>query len=295
MTEVVQQLVNGVSLGSTYALLALGLAILFSILGLVNFAHGELITLSAYTMLLLSTVGASWAWIVLGGLAGGTLAALAMDRLAFRPVRSASPVTMMLTSFGLSIIIQSLLQTFVSSRARAVPPPAWLSTPVEVFGVRIDSLNLITIGTTAVTLALLTTVLRRTSLGRSMRAAAEDFPAARLMGIRANRVVAIAFAVSGLLAAIAAIFIVARRGAVDPLMGQGPLLMAFVATVIGGFGRLGGAVFGGIALGLVEVVLRTSLPQSLSGFTLGFVFILVVIVMVVRPAGLFAARSATRV
>ena len=190
------------------------------------------------------------------------LAALAMDVVAFRPVRRAAPTTMLLTSFGLAIIIQALFQMFVSPRSRAVPQPAWILSSITVGGVRIPTNQILTIVVTAVSLALLLVVLKRTLIGTAMRSASEDFDATRLMGIRANRVIAAAFAISGLLAGIACVLILTRRGSVDPTMGFEPLLKAFVANVVGGMGSLFGAVAGGLLLGFVEVAFARVAPRG---------------------------------
>lgn len=290
-----QQILNGVSLGGTYALLALGLAIVFTIMHLVNFAHGELITLPGYAMYGLSTTGVSWFVFAPMGVLTGVLAALAMDRLAFRPVRNASPATLLLTSLGLSIVIQGSLQTFVSPRERGVPQPDWIRASFEVGGFRIQMSQALAIVVTAVALVGLHLLLKRTRIGMSMRAAASDFDAARLMGIRANRVIAIAFAVSGALAGLAALLILARRGSVDPSMGLLPVLKAFVAVVIGGFGSLGGAVVGGFLLGFAEVALRAWLPASLAGFTDGVLFAMIGVLLFFRPGGIVTVREAVRV
>jgi branched-chain amino acid transport system permease protein len=295
MQDLAQQFMNGVSLGATYGLLALGLAIVFSILHLVNFAHGELITIPGYAMLGLYHLGLPWVVFAPLGVLTGVVAALAMERLAFRPVRHAAPTTMLLTSFGLSIIIQALFVMLVSPRPQALPQPAWLGSPVHLLGVRLQAEQILTLVTTILALSLLVLVLRRTLLGTAMRAASEDFDAVRLMGIKANRVIAGAFAVSGFLAGLAAVLILARRGTVNPSMGLVPVLNAFVANVIGGIGSLWGAVVGGFLLGFAEVALRAFLPDRLSGFTTGFLFLLVGIVLLLRPEGLFRARTAVRV
>lgn len=295
MTDVFQQILNGISLGSTYALLALGLAIVFSIIGLVNFAHGELITVCGYVMLAGLSLGMPWWAYALLGIAGTIVAALLMERLAFRPVRNASPLTMMLTSLGVSIGIAAAFETFVSPRVKAVPAPSWVSSAVHVGSLRIQAEHIMTISVTVVAVLLLLFLLRRTVIGKAMRAAAEDFNAVRLMGIKANAVIVTAFAISGLLAGLAAVLILARRGAVNPHMGVFLGINAFVANVIGGLGNLWGALAGGFVLGFVEVMLRAWLPADIAGFTTGFVFIFVAVALVVRPGGIFGGSSAERV
>jgi branched-chain amino acid transport system permease protein len=222
------------------------------------------------------------------------LTAVAMERLAFRPVRHASATTMVLTSFGLSIAIQSILTVAVSPRARAIPQPEWTESQLTLGGLSIQTQHLLTMAVTAVALVGLVFVLRRTMIGTSMRAAAEDFEATRLMGIRANRVISTAFAISGLLAGLAAVLVLIRRGSVTPTMGLLPVLKAFVANVIGGIGSLGGAAAGGFLLGFVEVSLRAWLPTGIAGFADGIVFAFVAVLLLVRPQGLFGSLGMVR-
>lgn len=292
--ETGQQILNAISLGGIYALLALGLAIVFSILHLINFAHGELITLPAYAMYGMYLLGLPWVAFAAISILVGVVAALAMERIAFRPVRDASPATLLLTSLGLSIIIQSLLQMLISPRERAVPQPDWLLDSFEVAGLRVQAVQLLAIGVTIVSLVALTMIMQRTRMGIAMRAAAEDFDATRLMGISANRVIALAFAISGLLASLAAILLLARRGTVHPSMGLLPVLKAFVATVLGGFGSLAGAAVGGFLLGFLEVALRAWLPQDVAGFTEGILFAIVGFLLFLRPNGLFGRAEVVR-
>ena len=292
--ETGQQILNAISLGGIYGLLALGLAIVFSILHLINFAHGELITLPAYAMYGMYLLGLPWVAFATISILVGVVAALAMERIAFRPVRDASPATLLLTSLGLSIIIQALLQMLISPRERAVPQPDWLLDSFDVAGLRVQAVQLLAIGVTIVSLVVLTMIIQRTRIGIAMRAAAEDFDATRLMGISANRVVAVAFAISGLLASLAAILLLARRGTVHPSMGLLPVLKAFVATVLGGFGSLTGAAIGGFLLGFLEVALRAWLPQDVAGFTEGILFAIVGFLLFLRPNGLFGRAEVVR-
>lgn len=294
MDVALQQLVNGFSLGGTYALLALGLAIVFTIMHLINFAHGELITVPAYVMYGLVLLGAPWAVVAGGAVVTGAVVALLMDRLAFRPVRRAGPATLLLTSLGLSIIIQGALQTFVSPRERGVPQPDWLLSAVDVAGVRLQVSQLLTVAAVVVVLLAMRQVLQRTRIGMSMRAAALDFDAARLVGVRANRVIAAAFAISGALAGLAAVLLLARRGSVNPTMGLLPVLKAFVAIVLGGFGSLGGAVVGGFVLGFTEVALRVWLPSNLAGSVDGVLFAMIAVLLFFRPGGILTMREAVR-
>jgi branched-chain amino acid transport system permease protein len=295
MDLVIQQLINAISLGGVYALLALGLAIVFSIMGLVNFAHGEIMTLGGYAMWFVTIqFGAPLPLVFLAAVATAMAAALLMERIAFRPVRGASVATMLLTSFAVSVILQVTFQNVISPRPRGIQLPPEMSQVIQVLGVGIGLIQLLAILMVLVSLGLLTIFLRRTTLGISMRAAAQDFAVARLMGIRADAVIATAFAISGLLAGVAAFLWVAQRGSVDPAMGLTPVIKAFIASVMGGLGSLPGAVVGGFVLGFVEVTLQAWLPQEALPFKDAVSLTIVILILLWRPQGLLG-RAADRV
>ena len=291
MTELVQQIINALALGGIYALLALGIAIVFNIMGVINFAHGELITLTGFALLFLQDAGINFALAVPVAILFAALCALLMERIAFRPVRNAPQSTTLLTSFALAVIIQNALTIGVGARPKAVAFPDWMSSNLSVGAVDIQVLQVLTLAATAVALAALIVVLRRTSTGIALRAAAEDFQVTRLMGIRAHRVIAAAFAVSGTMAGIAGILWVARRGVVDPLMGLSPVLKAFIAAVLGGLGSLVGAVAGGFLLGGLEVAFQATLPESALPYTDALAFGAVVLILLIRPEGILTRRK----
>lgn len=289
MDYVIQQALNALSFGAEYALIALGLAIVFSIMGLVNFAHGEVIAFGGYSMVMISTVltGNPW-FLMIGVLVATVLASLTLERVAFRTIRGADLTTGLLTAFGVSIILQNLFLLLGSPRPMPATQFIFLDQTLTIGAIRISSLQIYEAITTIVAIGLLLTFLRKTTLGMAMRAAALDFEMVRLCGIRANRVIAGAFAISGLLAGLAAIFIMARRGSVDPHMGFNPVLTAFVACVIGGFGSLPGAVLGGFLLGITEVAVLVLLPQEYGGLAQAVVFTLVALVLIWRPDGILS-------
>ncbi|MBB6484720.1 branched-chain amino acid ABC transporter permease [Rhizobium lusitanum] len=291
MDMFLQQLVNALSLGGTYALLALGLAVVFSIMGLINFAHGELMTAAGYGLCFALIVGLPFGVAIIVALAVAIVLVLLMERAAFRPVRGASGTTLLLTSFAVSAILRVLFQNFVSARPKPVPMPMSLSGTIEIAGLHIGIIQGISILVTFIMLAGLNLFLRTTVLGRAMRAASEDFAIVRLMGIRANAVVATAFAISGLLAGVAGILWVAQRGSVDPLMGFLPVLKAFIAAIIGGLGSLSGAVAGGFLLGFIEVFLQAYLPDSLLSYRDALTILLVIAVLLFAPQGLLARKT----
>jgi branched-chain amino acid transport system permease protein len=290
MTTVLQYAIDAISLSSLYAVLALGIALIFGVMRLINFAHGELIMIGAYAAFYL--VDTPWPVLVLATVAVVVTAALLMERAAFRPVRSASPATLLVTSFALSYLVQNLAIIVFGARPKTVSLSVGLTESFEVGELRIPKLNVLTVGVTVLLLASLVVFLKRTSIGVQMRAAAEDFGMARILGVRANAVIATAFALSGLLAAVAALLLVLQTGAITPSMGLGPVIIAFIATVIGGMGSLSGAVLGGFVLGSLSVALQAALPVELRPFRDAFVFGAVLAILLLRPQGLVVLRSA---
>jgi branched-chain amino acid transport system permease protein len=293
MTETGQQIVNWLTLGGIYALLALGIAVVFSILGLINFAHGELVTVSGYSMVAMYAIGVPWALIIPLSLVAAMAAAVSMERVAFRPLRGAPVAALLLGSLALSIVIQNIFLLFVGARPKAIEFPSWTESHFMLGGIVVRWLDVATWVITAAVLVGLVHFLRRSVLGLALRAAAEDFQVTRLMGIRANAVIRGAFAVSGLLAGVAAFFFLATASLVGPTTGFNPLLKGFIAAVIGGLGSLQGAVVGGFVLAGLEVFFQLTLSDSLQPYIDAIVFGFVILVLLVRPNGLLAARSAT--
>lgn len=288
--QVVQQVVNALSLGSIYALVAIGLGVVFSIMRLVNFAHGELLTIAGYTLYGLCG-HVAWPLAFAGAIAAAALAAVLMERIAFRPVRGSEPITLLLTSFALSAILQTVFLIMFGGTAKSIDFPGWVQASFAVGDVRIRWLDVITVLVTLAVLVALTRFLRDRVSGIALRAAAEDFSVTRLMGMNANRVVMTAFVVSGLLGGTAGILWLANSATVMPTSGFEPMIKGFVAAVIGGIGSLGGAALAGILLGCLEVLLRNVLPESALGLTDGVVFFVIILVFLVRPGGLFATEE----
>lgn len=269
--------------------MALSLALLFSVMGLMNFAYGELIMVGGYAMFLLRD--GSWVLLIVATIAVVTLVSILMERLAFRPLRDASPITLLVASFAVSYGLQQLAYMTVGPIPKGVRPFTWLNHSIGLGGVTISYLSLITFLATIVLLIVTTLILNRTMLGVQLRASTEDFDMARMVGVRANRVIVAAFAITGVLAGVVALCYVSRNGSVSPTMGQGPLLVAFVGGVIGGLGSLLGATVGGFLLGAAVTALQASLPVQLSSYTELFAFGAVIAILVLRPSGLFARRA----
>ncbi|MDX6685215.1 MAG: branched-chain amino acid transport system permease protein [Baekduia sp.] len=290
MTNVIQNIIDALALGSLYALFALGVALIFGIMRLVNFAHGELIMVAAYTLVLVGDV--PFVVKIAAAIAVAIVIALVMERVAMRPVRDSSPTTLLITSFAVSYLLQNLAILILGSTPRSGQVSGALSKSFQIGDVSISKLNVVTIVVTLALLGGLGLFLNRTAVGVQMRAAAENFRMARLLGVPANRVIATAFGISGLLAAIAAIFLTAQTGTVSPTLGLTPVLFAFMATVLGGLGSLSGAVVGGFLLGGASVALQALLPVGISGYRDAFLFGAVLLVLVLRPQGLIVPRTA---
>ncbi|TYC64164.1 branched-chain amino acid ABC transporter permease [Rhodobacterales bacterium] len=294
MELILQQAINAISLGGVYAMLALGLAIVFSIVRLINFAHGEIMTFGGYGIFLSLLFGMPPAAALLIGVGAAVVMALAMERLAFRAMRGADVVSLLITSFAVSEILKVLFQNGISARPVPISLPASWSGTYQIGGATIGVLPTVSIIVALVALLGLTLFLKRTEIGIAMRAAAEDLEMLLLLGVRANRVVAVAFAISGLLAGIAAVIWTAQRGSVDPMMGFFPVLKAFIATVLGGLGSLGGAVLGGFAIGILEVLAQAFLPEAFAPYRDAIVLATVIAALLVRPDGLLPAANADR-
>jgi len=260
------------------------------VMGLLNFAFGELIMVGGYTMFVLRDAPAPV--LIVGTLLAVVFTSLLLDRLAFRPLRDATPITLIVSSFAASLLLQNLARMTIGPVPKGIEPSPFLQSNLTIGGVDISHLNLLSALVTLALLAAMTVVLRRTDIGVQMRAASEDFGMSRLAGVKAERVMVFAAAVSGLLAGAAALLLVSRTGAVSPTMGTAPLLIAFVGVVIGGMGSLVGATIGGFVLGAVTTLLAATLPDVLAPYTQSLAFSVVIAILVVRPAGLIPAAGA---
>ncbi len=300
MTAVLQTIFDALSVGSIYALGALGIALIFGVMRLVNFAHGDYIAFCVFALLwpsidVTAIVFAGklpWYLLIPVILAIGAGLSVLSEILVFRRLRNSNPATMMITSFALGFVLQHVLLMLFTSRPKSINLWSNLSLPVELLGARIPLLQVITIVTTITILVALVTFLKRTQFGIEMRAAAEDFTMARMLGVRANRVIMAAFAVSGMLAAAIGLILATQTGTTDIRMGLPIMLVAFVATVIGGLGSLQGAVICGFLIGAVTVLLQIYLPLEARAFRDAFVYLAVIACLVWRPQGLFSPKSA---
>ena len=280
-----QHVVDALAIGSIFALLALGIALIFGVMGFVNFAHGILITSAAYALVYLvpETPWPVWAVAMPAIL---VVLALAMERVAFRPVRGADPSTMLITSFAVAFVLQHFIILTIGAFPRTVALPGFLIERFELLGTQVQKLDVLTMVGAVLMFVGLAAFLRRTTLGIHMRAAAEDFKMAEVLGVRANVVIATAFALSAVFAAAAAFVLLAKGGTAYPTMGTVPVLYAFTATIMGGMGSMTGAVLGGYLLGFLSVGVQVILPPSVTVYRDAIVFTVVIMILVLRPQGL---------
>ena len=306
MDTFIQQLINGLVLGSMYALVALGYTMVYGIINLINFAHGEVLMVGALVSWTVVTALADtgWpGWVLLSlSLVAAVLVCMALnvaiEKLAYRPLRNAPRLAPLITAMGMSLLLQTL--AMILWKPDYKPYPILLpDEPYEVMGATINLVQILILGVTAVTLAGLMALIHGTSLGRAMRATAENPRVAQLMGVRPDRVISATFMIGAALAALAGVMWAANYGSVQHTMGFLPGLKAFTAAVFGGIGNLGGAMVGGILLGVIEAM-GAGYIGDLTGGMLGshyqdiFAFTVLILVLTLRPQGLLGERVADR-
>jgi branched-chain amino acid transport system permease protein len=293
MTAFIQAVVDALYLGSLYALYALGVAMIFGIMRLINFAHASLIAAGAYA--LATTTGLPLALRIVIALAVCIALALLLELVAFRGLRGADPATLLVTSFAVYVMLTALSEAIFGSLPMASPLNDWFQLSWVAGSLYLPTINGLTLIVTAVLLVGLSVFLAKTRWGVQMRAAAEDFTTARLMGVRASRVIMLAFAISGILAAAAAILLIGKLGTVTPTFGIIPVLFGLIAAVVGGLSSLRGAVLGGFVIGIASQVLQYLLPDDLRPFRDAFLFAAVFLLLVFRPQGLISAKQGERI
>ena len=294
MDKLIQTLISGLSLGSIYALIALGYTMVYGIAKMLNFAHGDIIMVGAYAVITaVFTMGLPPFIAILISIALCALLGIVIEFLAYRPLRQAQPLAVLITAIGVSYLLQNLALLIYGSEQKAFPTIVALPT-VHIGGVYIDGITLATLVVTAVIMVALSLFINKTRMGKAMRAVSEDKEAAELMGISVNRTITVTFAIGSALAGIAAIFYGAAYTYIRPTTGAMPGIKAFTAAVFGGIGSIPGAVIGGVALGFVEIMTVAFMPE-LSGFRDAFAFILLVLVLVFKPTGLLGERMEEKI
>ncbi|MCC8057704.1 branched-chain amino acid ABC transporter permease [Cloacibacillus sp.] len=293
METLIQQLINGLSLGSVYALIAVGYSLVYSVLLFSNFAHGGFLVIGGYICYFALRAGGMNIWLAsLAALVGSGLSAIIVERLAYRPIRERTPVTlyMLIASMGMSIVIENIFVVTVGGRFRALPPVI-PTNPVNFFGLATTSaFDILSLVTAVVFLVGLQIFLVKTKWGLAIRAASYNLKTAGLMGVNVNRLISIVFFVAGLLAGVGGIFLSVRY-TLYPQLGM-ITTKAFVAAVIGGLGSLPGAVVGSLILGLAEMLTAGFISSQFRDLV---VFGILIVTLIVRPTGLFGKSVGEKV
>jgi branched-chain amino acid transport system permease protein len=288
-----QTLADATALGAIYALMAVGIGLVFGVLRLVNFAYGQLVMAGAFALALAS----EWGWPIWAGIvlcfAVVLALSLLMDRLVFRPLRGQSPAVMLVATFAVAFLLQSVALLWFGSLGKIASSLAYLNRPVTISGVDIRKITIVAIVVAALCLVALSLLLERTTVGLHMRAASMDFDTARLLGVRANRVIGMAVLLSGALAAVVAVMLTIQTPLVTPDFALRDTIIVLAGVVLGGMNRPIPATLGGFAIGFASGILGGALPTNQSQYLPSFLFAAVILVLLVRPGGLFARRGAT--
>ena len=292
MDKLIQTLISGLSLGSIYALIALGYTMVYGIAKMLNFAHGDIIMVGAYAVITaVFTMGLPPFIAILISIALCALLGIVIEFLAYRPLRQAQPLAVLITAIGVSYLLQNLALLIYGSEQKAFPTIVALPT-VHIGGVYIDGITLATLVVTAVIMVALSLFINKTRMGKAMRAVSEDKEAAELMGISVNRTITVTFAIGSALAGVAAIFYGAAYTYIRPTTGAMPGIKAFTAAVFGGIGSIPGAMLGGILLGVIEQLSKTYISTLWAD---AIVFGVLVVVLVIKPTGLLGKKISEKV
>lgn len=295
MTFFVQNLVNGLSLGSLYALIAIGYTMVYGILRLINFAHGDIFMLGAYlTYYGLIWTSLPWWFVFIMAALLTALFGILLERAAYAPLRTEPRIMVLISAIGASFLMENLGVLLFGGRPRPFPVPELLDFSVKVGGISFNVIQIVIPLVTALLLLALYFLVTKTKTGMAMRALATDYEAASLMGININKIISFTFFIGSGLAAIGGTLYACRYPQLMPLMGMMPGIKCFIAAVIGGIGNLAGAVVGGLILGFSEILIVAFLP-SLNDYRDGFAFVILIIILIFKPAGLFGKNVKEKV
>jgi branched-chain amino acid transport system permease protein len=284
-------LLAGVSVGGQYALIAIGYTMVYGILRLINFAHGDIFMVAGLVTIYASTVMPLYLSIPLTILVTVILGML-IERVAYKPLRNSPRMSVMISAIGVSYLLQNLALYITGGLAQQYPTIPWISDQITVFGASTKRVTVITPFLTIFLVVLLVTLIKKTKIGMAMRAASKDFETSQLMGIKINNVISFTFIIGSAMAAIGSLLYFTNYTAVTPTIGAMPGLKAFVAAVFGGIGSIPGAMIGALIIGICENLIKAA---GLTMFSDAFTFALLIIVLLVRPTGLFGEKTTEKV
>ena len=295
MTRLIETLISGLSLGSIYALMALGYTMVYGIAKMLNFAHGDIIMVGGYAVF--TAMSTAWCpvWLsVIIGIVVCTVLGVVIEKVAYKPLRNAPPLAVLITAIGVSYFLQNSALLIWKAAARSYPPV--VSGAVQLFNgqLTISYISLLTIAACVVIMLALTTFVSKSKMGKAMRACSEDKGAAQLMGINVNSTISATFAIGSALAAIAGVLLCSFNTSLMPTTGSMPGIKAFTAAVFGGIGSIPGAVIGAFIIGICENIIR-SFGQDWTVFSDAFTFVLLIVVLLVKPTGIFGEKATDKV
>jgi branched-chain amino acid transport system permease protein len=294
-SQFTQQLFNAVSLGAIYALIAIGYTMVYSILNMINFAHGDIFMMSLYFAFFSMTLfHMPWPLGFIAALVMTAVMGAAIEKLAYKPLRTAPKNSVLVSAIGASFLLENLATYLFSGRPQAFPEIPLLTTGFSFGGVNVQTISLVTIATTIISLLILTYIIRRTKTGMAMRAVSTDFEVARTMGINENTIITLVFIIGSALAAIGGFLWGVKYTSILPLMGIVPGMKCFIAAVVGGIGNIAGAVLGGFIIGMTEI-LAVALFPSISGYRDVFAFVMLIVILMVKPSGLLGTTATEKV
>jgi len=290
-----QYLANGISLGSLYALIAIGYTMVYGILRMINFAHGDIFMMAAYFAFFgIAVFHIPWPIAFIGVILTTTLLGMVIERTAYRPLRDAPKNSVLISAIGVSFLLENFSTYVFTGKPKAFPEISVLSRMLVIKGVSIQVITFFIPVVALIFLAILLYIINHTKLGMAMRAVSKDYETAMVMGVDVNKVITSTFAIGSALAAVGAVMWGVKYPQVQPMMGVMPGLKCFIAAVIGGIGNVPGAVIGGFILGLGEILLVATLP-SLTGYRDAFAFILLIIILLFRPTGILGEKTTEKV
>lgn len=293
MIQFLQQMINGLSLGSIYALIALGYTMVYGIIKLINFAHGDIYMLGAFTAFYATTffhLNFFFALIIAMLLCG--VLGVVIERIAYKPLRHATRITALITAMGVSYVLEYTMQYFAGSDVKTFPTDLLENTAFSLGGVRITMMQIYIFVITIILMVLLTYIVNKTKMGRAMRAVSVDEDAAKLMGINVDTTISFTFFLGSCLAGVAGVLVGVYYNSINPLMGMTPGLKAFIAAVFGGIGNIPGAMIGGLFIGIAETLV-TAYGSSL--YKDAIVYVILILVLILKPDGLLGKNVKEKV